>query len=109
METKELVFDSAAACAFILEKFREQGDFLAIDGLNLDAMVATAQKAEQAYMEKNDVLDGGVYDDDEAFEAIQSALVVAFPEQKMYAMRFAEDYLDYSEAYLEEAGLIEWE
>ena len=25
------------------------------------------------------------------------------------AMRFAEDYLDYSEAYLEESGLIDWE
>ena len=60
-------------------------------------------------MEKSGVFDGGVYDDDEAFERVQAALMESFPEHKMYAMRFAEDYLDYSEEYLEESGLIDWD
>lgn len=109
MEANEPVFNAEEARAYILAKFRDQGDFLVLDGVDLDAMVACAQRAEQAYMEKNGVLDGGVYDDDEAFEQVQAALMAAFPEHKMYAMRFAEDYLDYSEDYLENAGLIDWE
>lgn len=109
MEAKEPVFEAEAARAYILAKFREQGDFLMLDGVDLDAMVACAQRAEQAYMERSGALDGGVYDDDEAFEQVQAALMAAFPEHKMYAMRFAEDYLDYSEDYLESIGLIEWE
>lgn len=109
MEQNEAVFDAAAARAYILAKFREQGDFLMLDGVDLDAMVARAQQAEQDYMEKSGVFDGGVYDDDEAFERVQAALMESFPEHKMYAMRFAEDYLDYSEEYLEESGLIDWD
>ena len=47
MEQNEAVFDAAAARAYILAKFREQGDFLVLDGVDLDAMVARAQQAEQ--------------------------------------------------------------
>ena len=36
-------------------------------------------------------------------------LQASFPEQKMYVMRFVEDYMEYDEAYLESAGLIDWE
>ena len=106
MEEREAVFDAAAqARAFILAKFQEQGDFLELEGIDLAGMVACAQQAEEAYMRENGVLDGGVYDDDEAFARVQEA----YPAYKMYLMRFAEDYLDYSEEYLESAGLIEWE
>ena len=50
-----------------------------------------------------------VYDDDKAFDYMMEKLQAAFPEQKMYAMRFVEDYMEYDEAYLESAGLIDWE
>ena len=43
------------------------------------------------------------------FEYMMEKLQAAFPEQKMYAMRFVEDYMEYDEAYLESAGLIDWE
>ena len=52
---------------------------------------------------------GQVYDDDQAFEYMMKGLQEAFPEQKMYAMRFVEDDMEYDEAYLESAGLIDWE
>lgn len=109
MEEREAVFDAAQARAFILAKFQEQEDFLELEGIDLAGMVACAQQAEEAYMRENGVLDGGVYDDDEAFARVQEALLAAYPAYKMYLMRFAEDYLDYSEEYLESAGLIEWE
>ena len=50
-----------------------------------------------------------VYDDDKAFEYMMEKLQASFPEQKMYVMRFVEDYMEYDEAYLESAGLIDWE
>ena len=40
---------------------------------------------------------------------VMQKLQEAFPEQKMYAMRFVEDYMEYDEAYLESVGLIDWE
>ena len=55
------------------------------------------------------VNDGAVYDDDQAFDYMMKGLQAAFPEQKMYAMRFVEDYMEYDEAYLESAGLIDGE
>ncbi len=109
MEEREPVFNAEEACAFILAKFREQGDFVALEGMDLEGMVACAQRAEEAYMRESGVLDGDVYDDDAAFERVRAALTEAFPAHKMYAMRFAEDYLDYSEEYLESVGLIDWE
>lgn len=109
MEEKEAVYNQAEACAFIENRFREQGDFLQLDNIDLTAMVKTAQAAEQAYLEACEDSEEGVYDDDEAYEKIRGALDVAFPEQKMYLMRFAEDYLDYSEEYMESIGLIEWD
>ena len=33
----------------------------------------------------------------------------SFEEQKMYGMRFVEDYMDYSEGYLDSIGAIEWD
>ena len=109
MEQEQTLFNAEEAKAFIVNKFTEQGDFTVIEGLDIAAMTDVALEAEQGYMRSAGVLDGGVYDDDEAFDAIRGALDTAFPEFKMYCMRFAEDYLDYSEAYLESAGLIEWE
>lgn len=109
MEVKEAAYNSAEAKKFIAAKFVEQGDFCMIEGLDISAMTDTAVEAELKYMEESGALDGGIYDDDEAFERIKDALSLAFPEFKMYCMRFAEDYLDYSEAYFESTGILEWE
>ena len=105
----EELFDGRAAREFIAEKFQAQGDFSIIDDETFEKMLTRVQALDRAYMEQSGVDDGGVYDDDEAFEQVQAALMEAFPEHKMYAMRFAEDYLDYSEEYLEESGLIDWD
>lgn len=109
MEEMIAEYNREDAIKFIAQKYIEQGDFTMIEGLDIHAMTETAVDAEQKYIEESGAADGGIYDDDEAFERIRDALSLAFPEFKMYCMRFAEDYLDYSEAYLESAGLLEWE
>ena len=44
-----------------------------------------------------------------AYDYFMEKLPALFPEQKMYLMRFVEDYMEYSEAYLESIGAIDWE
>lgn len=100
---------SAEAKAYIAQKFAEQGDFAILPANVFDQMLNETLRLDGEYMEQAGVNDGAVYDDDAAFEYMMERLQAAFPEQKMYAMRFVEDYMEYSEAYLESAGLIDWE
>ncbi|MBQ7277781.1 MAG: hypothetical protein IJR17_01075 [Clostridia bacterium] len=100
---------SAEAKAYIAQKFAEQGDFAILPATVFDQMLNEILRLDGEYMEQAGVNDGAVYDDDAAFEYMMERLQAAFPEQKMYAMRFVEDYMEYSEAYLESAGLIDWE
>ena len=86
---------------FIKERFVQQGDF--------DRMLDRVVELDEEFMEKSGVNDGEVYDDDKAFDYLFEGLQKDFEEQKMYCMRFVEDYMDYSEAYLESIGAIEWD
>ena len=71
----------------------------------LDKIVAL----DEEFMETSGVNDGEVYDDEKAFDFLFGEMQKSFEEQKMYCMRFVEDYMDYSEAYLESIGAIEWD
>ncbi len=97
------------ARAYIADKFTAQGDFNILPKDVFERMLDKVMDLDEAFMAESGVDDGAVYDDDQAFEYMMKKLQEAFPEQKMYAMRFVEDYMEYSEAYLENAGLIEWE
>jgi hypothetical protein len=94
---------------FIKQKFMEQGDFLILKEEVFDAMLDRIVELDEAFMEETGVNDGEVYDDDKAFEYLFTEMQKSFEEQKMYCMRFVEDYMDYSEAYLESIGAIEWD
>ncbi len=94
---------------YIRNKFTEQGDFLILPADVLDAMLTRVMELDEAFMEQSGVNDGAEYDDDAAFDALFGAMTQAFPEQKMYCMRFVDDYLEYSEQYLDSIGAIEWE
>ena len=91
----------------ILNKFIEQGDFCIFDEAVLGEMVGKALTLDEAYA--SGLKDDAYYDDDEAFDYLLKGMQEAFPDQKMYMMRFVEDYMEYDEAYLESAGLIDWE
>jgi len=109
MEEKEIIIDSEQARAFILEKFREQGDFSIIDDATFDKMLTRVIELDDAFMRASGVEDGGVYDDDAAFEFMHEKMMAEFAEHKMYMMRLVEDYMEYNEAYLESIGAIDWE
>ncbi len=97
------------AKAYILNKFTEQGDFLILPSDVLDAMLNRVMALDEEFMEQSGVNDGAEYDDDAAYEYLFNTLTKEFPDQKMYCMRFVDDYLDYSEQYLDSIGAIEWE
>ena len=102
-------YSRADARAFIEKKFDQQGDFGILSREVFEKMLDKVMDLDEAFMAQTGVNDGAVYDDDQAFEYMMKELQTAFPEQKMYAMRFVEDYMEYDEAYLESAGLIDWE
>ena len=102
-------YSRSDARAYIANKFSEQGDFNILSKEVFEKMLDTVMDLDESFMAETGVDDGAVYDDDQAFEYMMKKLQEAFPEQKMYAMRFVEDYMEYDEAYLESAGLIDWE
>ena len=102
-------YSKAEARAYIANKFSEQGDFNILPKDVFEKMLDKVMELDEAFMAETGVNDGQIYDDDQAFEYMMKGLQEAFPEQKMYAMRFVEDYMEYDEAYLESAGLIDWE
>ena len=82
--------------AYILNKFKNEGDF---DFLKEGLM--------EAYLAK--LSEDDDYEDDDVYEMLIAALQNKYPNYKMYAMRLAEDYLDFSEEYLVSVDAIEWE
>ena len=102
-------YSKADARAYIAKRFFEQGDFNILPKDTFEKMLDAVMELDETFMAESGVNDGAVYDDDQAFEYMMKKLQEAFPEQKMYAMRFVEDYMEYDEAYLESAGLIDWE
>lgn len=102
-------YSESNARAFIKDCFIKQGDFLILKEDTFEAMLTRVMELDDAFMENTGVHDGGVYDDDEAFDYMYDEMQKSFDEQKMYCMRFVEDYMDYSERYLDSIGAIEWD
>ena len=94
---------------FIKERFVAQGDFLILKEEVFDSMLNRIVELDEAFMESSGVNDGEVYDDDKAFDYLFEEMQKSFEDQKMYCMRFVEDYMDYSEQYLDSIGAIEWD
>ena len=107
MEQQEYSVENAKK--FIKQRFMEQGDFLILKEEVFDRMLDRIVELDESFMETTGVNDGEVYDDEKAFEYMFAEMQKSFEEQKMYCMRFVEDYMDYSEAYLDSIGAIEWD
>lgn len=101
--------DNAAALKYVLDKFKEKGDYSFLKEGELENMVAAMQEMDEEYMRTTGVDNGEFYDDEAAFEQLFAGMKERFPEYKMYCMRLAEDYMDYYENYLDSIGAIEWE
>lgn len=102
--------ETMQAKAFILNKFKEQGDFDIIPEDVFAKMLDRVIALDEEYVATCGVDDDGVcdYDDDAAFEYMHGKLMKEFDEYKMYMMRLVDDYLEYNEAYLESIGALEW-
>ncbi len=100
------IIDRNEMKAYILNKFETEGDFAFLKEGELRDMVETMLDLDAAYAES---IGEGVYDDDEAYDALYEAMQKKYPDYKMYCMRLAEDYLDFSEEYLVSIDAIEWE
>lgn len=108
MEVKE--YNEVEAKQYILNCFREQGDFAEItDEKTLDAMVSAVMAHDAAYMKQSGADEGEVYDDDDAYDYMHEKMSEQFASLKMYMLRLVEDYMDYNERYLDSLGLIDWE
>ena len=93
--------------AYILDKFQKEGDFDFLKEGEMEAMVDAMLAADAGYMAT--LPEEGEYDDDAAYELLFADLQSRFADYKMYAMRLAEDYLDFAEEYLVSVDAIEWE
>ena len=106
---EETVYDAAKAKEAIVKKFVEQGDFMIFGDEMIDKMTEKVMALDEEFIKSTDADGDSFYDDDKASEFMVSGMQAAFPEQKMYMMRFVEDYMDYNEDYLDSEGLIDWE
>ena len=93
--------------AYILNKFNVEGDFDFLKDGRMEELVDAMMAIDQSYLAKLGEDDD--YDDDDAYDLLYEGMQKKYPELKMYAMRLSEDYLDFSEEYLESVGAIEWE
>ena len=92
---------------FFFYKLNVEGDFDFLkDGL-MEELVDAMMAIDQNYLAKLGEDDD--YDDDDAYDLLYEGMQKKYPVLKMYAMRLSEDYLDFSEEYLESVGAIEWE
>lgn len=99
--------DKGAMRAYVLDKFVKEGDFEFLKNGELNEMVDAMIELDTAYMDS--LTEDGVYEDDDAYEKLFTAMQARYPQYKMYCMRLAEDYLDFAEEYLVSVGAIEWE
>ncbi len=101
--------DVNALREYVISKFTAEGDFDFLKEGELPAIVDAMRGFDEEYMEASGANEGAVYDDDAAYDLIFSRLQAAYPQYKMYCMRLAEDYLDFTEEYLASVDAIEWE
>ena len=99
--------DLNAMREYILNKFKCEGDFAFLKEGEMEKFVDEMMSVDQAYLAT--LTEDDDYDDDAAYEKLFAVMQKSHPDYKMYAMRLAEDYLDFSEEFLESVGAIEWE
>lgn len=100
------LFDKAAAVAKIKENFDNEGDFSFMKPEELEGIITRFVGIDYDYMEK---LGDEPYDEDEVYARLEEAANEQLPEYKTYLMRLCDDYMDFMEQYMVDAGLVEWD
>ncbi|MEL7608986.1 MAG: hypothetical protein AAGU74_05730 [Bacillota bacterium] len=100
--------EKAKVVAFAKERFRGLGDYDFLPSMDLDAMIDAFVSMDAEYMREAGVDQGGVYDDEAAFDRLFAGMKERFNQYQMYLMRMTEDYMDIFEEYLDSIDAIEW-
>lgn len=108
-------FDQEAATQYITKSINHSAHKTFAPGV-VDSLLRKAMELDMAYMRQAGVIVDGVagdsfYDDDDAFEYISENLVKLYGGNDETAMRICslvDDYMDLQEAYMEQAGLLDW-
>ena len=102
----EELFDKAQAAELIKKDFDNEGDFSFMKPEELEGIIARFVDIDYDYMAS---LGEEPYDEDEVYSRLEAAANEQLPEYKTYLMRLCEDYMDFMEQYLVDAGYVEWD
>ena len=102
----EELFDKAEAASAIRTSFDNEGDFAFMKPEELDSVIEKLVAIDYDYMSG---LGDEPYDEDAIYDKLIAAANETLPQHKTYLMRLVDDYMDFMEQYLVDAGIIEWE
>ena len=98
------------ALEYVLEAMKKSEAFKGIENDDVKKYAELALETDFAYMDENKVSDGGVYDEDEAYDYIMEKLSSDKDDETAAMISMIVDgYLEYFDEYLEKNDLIEWE
>lgn len=102
----EDIFDKQDALSKIAVNFENEGDFSFMKPEELSSVLAELIALDHDYMLE---LGDEPYDEDVICERLIEKANAVLPQYKTYLMRLVDDYMDFMEQYLVDAGIIEWE
>jgi hypothetical protein len=102
----EDIFEIGEAVKDIKKRFDNQGDFDFMKPEELESVIEKLVSIDHGYMAD---LGDEPYDEDFIYDKLMACANEALPQYKTYIMRLVDDYMDFMEQYLVDAGVIEWE
>lgn len=105
-----LEINKQEALEFVIGKMKEDATFKGVEVNDIETLAKKVMDADFAYMESANVEEGGVYDEDDAFDFIMEKLGKGLDdENKALVSLITDGYFEYFDVYLEENDLIDWE
>lgn len=102
--------DKKAALEYVISIMKKCEEYKGIEEADISRITAQAIEADFAYMDKANVNDGGVYDEDDAYDYIMEILTKGKDDETSALISLIVDgYLEYFDEYLEKNDLIDWE
>lgn len=98
------------ALEYVIAAMKKGEEFKGVEEEDIERYVKEAMAADFNYMEKADVEEGGVYDEDDSYDYIMDKLSAGKDDETIMLVSLIVDgYLEYFDMYLEEKDLIDWE
>ena len=102
--------DRKAALEYVISAMKKGEEFKGIEQEDISKYTAQAMEADFSYMDEAKVDDGGVYDEDDAYDYIMNILSKGKDDETIAMISLIVDgYLEYFDEYLEDNDLIDWE